>query len=127
MNYLLCLGSNYGDRKKNLEKALALMDESGFLIKKKSSIYETEPVGFFSDGWFYNQVVDIVTALQPEELLRWIKQTERTMGRTACQSLKPRVIDIDILFAGDNVIQTEELQIPHPRIAQRKFVLVPLS
>jgi len=127
VKYFLGLGSNSGDRGKNIEEALTRMGRSGFQVKKKSSLYETEPVGLSCKLWFYNQVVEIVSSLQPEELLLWIKQTEHLMGRIASNSLKPRVIDIDILLAGDKVIRREDLQIPHPRLAQRKFVLIPLS
>ena len=103
------------------------MSESGFRIAKTSSLYETEPVGMPGAVWFYNRVVEVETDLEPEEVLRWIKKTERDLGRIGKGRLKPRIIDIDILLAEARVVQTEALVIPHPRLAERKFVLVPLS
>jgi len=103
------------------------MDQSGIRVIEKSALYETEPVGLACDVWFYNQVVKTETELRPEKLLRWIKNAEQSMGRIDRGHVSPRNIDIDILLAGDAVVQSEKLQIPHPRLEKRKFVLVPLA
>lgn len=77
--------------------------------------------------WFFNQVVEVETTLMPSDLLAWVKATEKKMGRDLTEELKSRVIDIDILLADERIICTEELQIPHPGLRERNFVLVPLS
>jgi 2-amino-4-hydroxy-6-hydroxymethyldihydropteridine diphosphokinase len=96
-------------------------------IKKLSSIYETEPVYYKEQPLCLNAALSAVTKLDPFELLRFVKSIESDLGRQPSFRNAPRTIDIDILFYGDQVVQTEELAIPHPRIAERAFVLVPLA
>ncbi|MFC2165573.1 2-amino-4-hydroxy-6-hydroxymethyldihydropteridine diphosphokinase [Acidobacteriota bacterium] len=127
MKYFLSLGSNSGNREKNLEAALIRMKWQGMRILLNSFFYETEPVAMPNEAWFLNQVVEVDTEMAPADLLVWIKKTEATMGRDLTEKYKSRVIDIDILLAEDSVIQTDELQIPHPKLTERNFVLVPFA
>ncbi len=127
MKYFLCLGSNLGDRAKNLERALVLLEEAGVKIVQRSSLYETQPVDLTSQPWFFNRVVEADSNLNAHDLLGMIKYIEKRIGRKAPFPRGPRLIDIDILLAEENVVQTEELVIPHPRLDKRNFVLIPLS
>jgi len=127
MIYHLGLGSNLGDRAGRLSKARAALAEHGVKIRAASSLYETEPLGFREQPWFVNQAVEVESALSPHKLLRLVKRVEKAMGRTAARRDGPRVIDLDILLAEDTVVRTEELTIPHPRLTERNFVLVPLA
>jgi 2-amino-4-hydroxy-6-hydroxymethyldihydropteridine diphosphokinase len=120
----LGLGSNLGDRQANLDRALALLSERLRLVKI-SSIYDSEPVGDIEQPRFLNLVCEASTLLPPEGLLTLAKGIEARMGRVGPTGA-PRIIDIDVLFYGDQVIETPELTIPHPRLHQRAFVLVPL-
>ena len=120
----LGLGSNLGDRQANLDRALALLSERLHLVKI-SSIYDSEPVGDVEQPRFLNLVCEASTLLPPEGLLALAKGIEARMGRTGPTGA-PRIIDIDVLFYGDQVIDMPELVIPHPRLHQRAFVLVPL-
>jgi GTP cyclohydrolase-4 len=122
----LGLGSNLGDRKHNLARALELLSQH-LKIEQVSSIYETEPVGYEQQPLFLNAVCRISTGLNPEKLLRLAKETEAKLGRTPSFPNAPRPIDIDILLYGDKVLSNKELTIPHPRLAERAFVLVPLA
>ncbi len=122
----LGLGSNLGDRKSNLARALRLL-ERYVVIEKVSSVYETEPVGFAQQPKFLNVVCRVSAALSPRQLLRVVKEIEAEMGRKPSFRNAPRPIDIDILFYGDEVVNSAELQVPHPRLAERAFVLVPLA
>lgn len=126
MRYFISLGSNLGNRKKNLVQAASLLKKSSVAIIKASSIYETSPVGFTEQPWFMNQVLEIEAEIAPESLLLLLKRIEKSMGRKQTVKNGPRCIDIDILLAEDKVIQTDRLQIPHPELARRKFVLIPL-
>jgi 2-amino-4-hydroxy-6-hydroxymethyldihydropteridine diphosphokinase len=123
----LSLGSNLGDREANLRRALEYLNNSGLRILRQSSIYETEPQDVRGQPWFLNLVVEIETALTLTELLARIRDIEREMGRKRIVLKGPRTIDIDILLYGNAVIETQELQIPHPRLGQRRFVLEPLA
>ncbi len=127
MRYFLSLGSNLGDRKKNLERAAEMLSEAGMRIVSASSVYKTEPVGIVADFWFYNQVLEVETSFVPEELLVQVKRIEEQMGRVHVGCLSSRSIDIDILLAGEKTVSTKILQIPHPRMAERNFVLCPLA
>lgn len=127
MRYFLCLGSNLGDREKNLEQACSLLKEEGIKIIQLSSVYETQPVDLHSQPWFFNQVIEIETGIAPPGLLDLTKRIEKLMGRNTLIQKGPRVIDIDILLAEDMVIQTKELSIPHPRLDKRNFVLIPFE
>ncbi|MFU8795785.1 MAG: 2-amino-4-hydroxy-6-hydroxymethyldihydropteridine diphosphokinase [Dehalococcoidia bacterium] len=122
----LGLGSNLGNREDNLGRALALLAEKTNL-EAVSSIYETEPVGFKEQPLFLNLVCRIATMLSPEDLLRLAKSIEADMGRVASFVNAPRPIDIDILVYGNRSIEKQELTVPHPRLKERAFVLVPLA
>ena len=123
----LSLGSNLGDRAAHLDRALARLAEEGLRILHKSSLYLTEPVEFTSQGWFLNLAVEAETSLMPRQLLHLIQRTERELGRRRMVRSGPRPLDMDILIYGTSVVRTAELEIPHPRMAQRRFVLVPMA
>ena len=123
----LALGSNLGDRSANLKRALDLLEAPDLRISRASPVYETEPVEYTRQGWFLNQVAEAQTELFPVQLLGRVGRVEREMGRVRGIPKGPRVIDIDILFFGRAVVKTTRLEIPHPAIAQRRFVLVPLA
>lgn len=126
-NAWIGLGSNLGDRKANLESAIMHMGRSGIEISAASSIYRSPPWGFESSNHFYNQCIIMKTSVSPSELLHILKQTEKALGRGPRGSgYADRVIDLDILFIDDMVISHEQLEVPHPRIADRLFVLKPL-
>jgi 2-amino-4-hydroxy-6-hydroxymethyldihydropteridine diphosphokinase len=122
----LGLGSNLGDRAAHLEQALARLAADGIEIVRRSSFYATEPVGFASRQWFLNCAVEAASELMPRQLLRATQQVECDLGRRRMVRNGPRTVDIDILFYGSNVVSMPDLEIPHPRIAERRFVLVPL-
>ena len=122
----LGIGTNLGDRERNLQDALAILSQK-MVILKESSIYQTAPWGYLDQPAFLNQAIEVQTDLSPLNLLGFLKDTEKALGRQANFRYGPRLIDLDILFYGSRVIQTPRLQIPHPRIAQRAFVLVPLA
>jgi 2-amino-4-hydroxy-6-hydroxymethyldihydropteridine diphosphokinase len=119
----LSLGSNLGDREQNLRAAIARL--RGVLAV--SSFYETEPVEFTEQPWFLNCAVAVRTELTLEQFLAKIQQIEHEMGRRRIQPKGPRNIDIDILLFGDSIINTPELDVPHPAMHQRRFVLEPLN
>ncbi len=127
MLYQLGIGSNQGDRAANLSRGQRLLREAGITTQSSSALYETEPVGLKDQPWFLNQVLAVETALLPMPLLEEIKRIEKQMGRTPAPVDGPRLIDIDILLAGDEIVDCIHLQIPHPRLTERKFVLVPLA
>jgi 2-amino-4-hydroxy-6-hydroxymethyldihydropteridine diphosphokinase len=122
----LSLGSNLGDRKHNLESILRILPPDVEVLQA-SSIYQTEPWGFSDQPEFLNQVVMAETRLDPHGLLVYLKGIENTIGRKPTFRFGPRLADIDIIFYGDQIVDTEELQIPHPRFQERAFVLVPLA
>ena len=122
----LGLGSNLGDRTKNLKLAIERLSQN-LIIKKKSSVYETEPVGYEEQPLFLNMVISVITRFKPLELLHFIKQVEAELGRKPSFRNAPRLIDIDILFYENIVLQTDELTIPHQLMTERAFVLAPLS
>lgn len=126
MQVYLGLGSNLGDREGNLVMGIEHLAKK-VVIEQVSSLYETEPVGYLDQSWFLNAVVRGFTELDPWELLHFIKEVEGDLGRVPSFPYGPRSIDIDILLYADRVIQTTELTIPHPRLAERAFVLVPLA
>jgi len=121
----LGLGSNLGDRQANLDRALEFLSQR-LRMGKISSIYDTEPLGESNQPRFLNLVCQAFTRLQPDGLLALAKGIERKLGRVS-KSGKPRTIDIDILLYGDQVIETPELVIPHPKMTERAFVLIPLD
>jgi 2-amino-4-hydroxy-6-hydroxymethyldihydropteridine diphosphokinase len=122
----LGLGSNLGDRRSNLEESIKQISEFA-VIKKSSSIYETEPWGLKDQPKFLNQVILVETKLAPKELLSRLKTIEQIMGRKKTVLYGPRLIDLDILFFDDLMMKTFNLIIPHPHITERAFVLVPLA
>lgn len=123
---ILGLGSNLGDRLSNLRRALVELSQV-IEVETVSSLYETEPVGFCDQPWFFNAVCIGTTDSEPMTLLARIKEIERKLGRRPSVRYGPRSIDVDILFYDDRIIATSELQVPHPRLAERAFVLVPLT
>ncbi len=123
----LGLGSNVGDRESNLREALERLKAERIRVLRRSSLYETEPQDLRDQPWFLNAVVEAETDLFPRQLLGCTQNIEREMGRQRGTPKGPRNIDIDILFYGRTVIHTPELETPHPRIAQRRFVLEPLA
>ena len=124
----LSLGSNLGDRAQNLERALAALERENIRVKRRSSIYETEPRDVVAQPWFLNMVVECEAECFPLQLLAVAQRIEREMGRirrgTAPRG--PRLIDIDILLFGTVKMKTERLEVPHPRMLERRFVLEPL-
>lgn len=126
----LGLGTNIGNRRRNLITAAALLAERAGDVLSISSFYETEPVGFQSDNQFLNAAVYLETTCSPQELLEITQAIEREMGRTSKSvngQYKDRIIDIDILLYGDWVINQETLTLPHPLMQEREFVMAPLA
>jgi len=124
----LGLGSNIEDREKNLKKALKALKKSPKLkIEKISSVYETEPWEMNSPNWFLNLVIKAECRLPPLQLLDFIEETEKKLGRKTKSDNTPRTVDIDILFYNDWIFHTPKLVVPHPLLEKRRFVLVPLA
>ncbi|HYL84799.1 MAG TPA: 2-amino-4-hydroxy-6-hydroxymethyldihydropteridine diphosphokinase [Candidatus Angelobacter sp.] len=123
----LSLGSNVGDREKNLRAAIAELPHAGVAVTKVSSFYETEPVDLREQPWFLNCVVEGETHFDAVMLLPALREIETKMGSKKLVPKGPRLIDLDILLYGDETIHTYELQVPHPRMHLRRFVLVPLA
>ena len=123
---ILALGSNLGDRPANLQAALDLLAERGARAMRVSSVWETPPVPA-DQPRYLNAVVAVETALVPEELLGVAKEVEGLLGRRPSGHWRPRPIDIDVLFCGEAEVASDSLTVPHPRIAERAFVLLPLS
>src|SRR5579883_1763092 len=123
----LGLGSNVGNREQHLATALAKLAAPDLRVRRVSSIYETEPVGFAAQRWFLNQVAEIETELFPMQLLARIGKIEQALGRVRTIANGPRTLDLDILFYGNAVVRTAKLELPHPRIAERRCVLAPLA
>jgi len=127
-NIIIGIGSNLGNRFENLQKAVFVAEKSNiFSVLQRSSVYETSPWGWAESGPdFYNAVLDVTSDLDPHELMLALQGIEKSMGREPAPRNAPRVIDLDILFYRDQVIDLPDLQIPHVRIQEREFVLVPL-
>jgi 2-amino-4-hydroxy-6-hydroxymethyldihydropteridine diphosphokinase len=123
----LSLGTNLGDRAANLERAIGALAGIGVHMLRRSAIYETEPVDFLVQPWFLNCVVEAETSLEPLALLRALQGIERSMGSQKLVPRGPRIIDLDILFYENAVIREQGIEIPHPRLSERRFVLVPLE
>ena len=124
----LGLGSNLGDRPANLGKAVERLQTNGIEIVRTSACYETAPVGGpQGQGKYLNAVIEVRSSLGPGALLDLCKQIERQLGRQPAVRWGPRLIDIDILIWGDRVIDEPDLKVPHPEVANRAFVLVPLD
>jgi 2-amino-4-hydroxy-6-hydroxymethyldihydropteridine diphosphokinase len=122
----LSLGSNLGDRLANLRTAIEKLRDLGEVVAV-SSIYETEPMEFTAQPWFLNCAVALRTDLMPKLFLSGMQAIEQNMGRRRIQPKGPRNIDLDILLFSDSIISTPELEVPHPAMHQRRFVLEPLA
>lgn len=122
----LSLGSNRGDRVANLKRAIEELGKAEVKIERTSSFYKTEPVDFGPQAWFLNCAVEARTELMPMQLLKAVKRVERALGRRPGVHKGPRPIDIDILLYEDVVVRTTDLIIPHERMNERRFVLIPL-
>ncbi|HXX43781.1 MAG TPA: 2-amino-4-hydroxy-6-hydroxymethyldihydropteridine diphosphokinase [Candidatus Acidoferrales bacterium] len=126
----LSLGSNMGDRAQNIARAIEALAERGIHVTRQSSLYETEPIDA-RGGWFLNCAVEAETDMMPLQLMNALLAVERSLGRRReAQSEGPkaaRTIDLDILLFGSSVVHAPQLEIPHPRMAERRFVLVPLA
>lgn len=122
------MGSNIGDRAEHCRKAIAALAAcKGCLVEAESPLYETEPVDFEEQDWFINGVARVRTCLEPEALLQQLRAIERAMGRRPeGRRFGPRVLDLDILFFNDWILHTTDLEFPHPRLHQRRFMLKPL-
>jgi 2-amino-4-hydroxy-6-hydroxymethyldihydropteridine diphosphokinase len=123
----LSLGSNVGDRERHLREAVAQLAAPDLRVLRTSPVYETEPVDYINQGWFLNLVVEAETELMPLQLLNRTQKIERGLGRVRTIAKGPRTIDIDILLYGRAVIRGARLEVPHPRMAERRFVLAPLA
>ncbi|TCT13973.1 2-amino-4-hydroxy-6-hydroxymethyldihydropteridine diphosphokinase [Natranaerovirga pectinivora] len=123
----LGLGSNIGDKEQNLKQAIKLLQEHKQIkLMKKSSIYVTDPVGYTDQDVFYNQVIEVESDLEPYDLLAYVNEVEEILKRKRLIRWGPRTIDIDILLYDEYISQDEKLTIPHPRMTERAFVMVPL-
>ena len=122
----LGLGSNVGDREEMLQTAINRLHSPDLRIQRVSSVYETEPQGRRNQRWFLNLVAEARTDLFPRQLLGRIARIEQQLGRRRMLANGPRTIDIDILFFGGFIVETPALTIPHPRLAERRFVLAPM-
>lgn len=123
----IALGSNLGDRAEQLRQAREQIDAADLRLLRASSIYETAPRDVEDQPWFLNQVIECETELFPRQLLARLQRIERAMGRKRRIAKGPREIDLDILLFGDAVVKAPELEVPHPRMAERRFVLEPLA
>lgn len=122
------LGSNQGDRTANLDRAVAeLAAVPGVLLRRRAPVYETAPLGYTDQDWFLNTVVEVETTLSARELLERMLKIERRLGRERGERWGPRVIDLDLLLFGTERIAEPGLSVPHPRLAERAFVVVPLA
>ena len=121
------IGSNLGDKADQCEQAISkILRFDRHKLLAKSSFFKTQPIGYTSQDWFVNGVIKIKTDLEPLNLLRLLKTIESLLGRTETFQWGPRTIDLDILIFEDREIRTEDLQIPHPLLHERQFVLIPL-
>ena len=127
MHYIISLGSNLGDRKQNLEKAIDSLNNIPYTdVLKASSIFETEPVDYLRQDNFYNIVVEVRSQFEPAEMLGICLGIESGLGRIRGIKSGPRIIDLDLIFAEDKSIKSKNLIVPHPRYKERRFVLEPL-
>jgi len=123
----IALGTNIGEREENLTAALQHLPEVGVHVRRVSSVYETEPLDYLDQDWFLNAALEGATELDALDLLRALRVIESRMGSHKTIPKGPRLIDLDILLYGNETLDTPELQVPHPRMLERKFVLVPLA
>lgn len=120
------IGSNLGNRQKNCLRTIELLEKKGIIVNKKSSMYETDPQGVRDQPQFINMALEVETELEPHELLKILKDVEREVGRGVTFKWGPRIIDLDILLFNDLFLREDNLQIPHPLMHERDFVLKPL-
>jgi len=123
----LSLGSNRGNRAENIEGSIKALSTRGIRVTRRSEVYETEPVDVRDQDWFLNCVIEAETEMGPEQLMRALLEIERSFGRQRRVPKGPRPLDIDILLFGTDVVNEPELKIPHPRMTERRFVLVPFA
>lgn len=122
------LGSNLGDKEANIKKALKLLEASpGVHVKRVASFYRTAPVGYTRQDWFLNTAAEVETDLKPHELLSHLLDIEERLGRVRTVHWGPRTIDLDLLIFGREEVNTPDLIVPHPRMSERAFVMVPLA
>ena len=122
---LLSLGSNIGEREDIINEAINTINNNYGINVNRAGIYETEPVGYLDQNWFLNTCILMETKVNPENLLKYLKNLEIELGRQHRERWKEREIDIDILLYEDKVIENNTIEVPHPRMHKRKFVLVP--
>lgn len=127
MKVAIALGSNLGNRLRSLRRAIAEMKQDGFSVTAASRVWETAPWGVIEQPRFLNMCVIVESAWEPEAILRRLKAIEIRMGRKKTRHWGPRAIDLDIILAGDKIVDGLGLQIPHPYMQERAFVLVPLA
>ena len=127
MDAYLGLGSNVGDRRRMLAQAVEGLEQAGLRVVARSSVYRTEPVDLLDQAEFLNQVVAVRTGLAPRQVLEICLAIERGMGRVRRRDKGPREIDLDLLLFGQNILKGEGIEVPHPRLHLRRFVLVPLA
>lgn len=125
--FYLSLGSNLGERENNLTRAMEELEKRKVKILHRSSIYETEPVEIREQAWFLNCAIEVETDLPPQEFMNALLEIELLLGRRREAKYGPRTIDLDILLQGDTIVNTPQLTIPHPKMAERRFVLIPLA
>ncbi|OPZ72111.1 MAG: 2-amino-4-hydroxy-6-hydroxymethyldihydropteridine pyrophosphokinase [Firmicutes bacterium ADurb.Bin456] len=122
------LGSNLGDKAGYLRRALVLLDAAPDVrVRKVAPLYRSEPLGVTGQDWYLNTVAEIETSLSPGDLLDLLLDLETKLGRVRIEPWGPRTLDLDLLLYGEEKIQTDRLTVPHPRLAGRAFVLVPLA
>ena len=121
------LGSNTGNKIANCVHALRELSSSDIAVQRVSSLNKTEPVGYVDQDWFVNAVAEVCTEVSARSLLKRLTMIEKKLGRRPGVRWGPRVIDLDILLCGNDVVDDEDLVIPHPRLHERRFVLVPLA
>lgn len=122
------LGSNLGNRAENLQRAVQLLcDTPGVIVRRVASLYRTAPLGVSGQPEFLNSVVEVVTVLSPHELLERLLTIETALGRVRRERWGPRVIDLDLLLYDEVTVATPTLELPHPRLVERAFVVVPLA
>jgi len=123
----IAMGSNIGDRAAMLARGIEALNAAGVRVLRQSSFYASEPVDAPPQAWFLNAVVEAQTALMPRQLLRTLMGIEHALGRRRTIARGPRTLDLDILFYGSSVIRAPDLEVPHPRMDGRRFVLAPLA
>lgn len=123
----LSLGSNLGDRLQNLIRGMGILLTGGLIFEDCSGIYETDPVGFLEQPPFFNLVLKVRTTLPPHEILVLCQQAEKALRRERTLRWGPRTLDVDILLIGDRRLSETDLEVPHPRMKERAFVLGPLE